>query len=88
LQYHPEYNLNEMVCLIIAREEKLAKAVFFTKHEDFVHLVAQMKLLAQSPDRKDLRWQLSFDDDVLDENINQCEFKNFITKLVLPLTEK
>ena len=84
VQYHPEYNLNEMACLIIAREEKLTKAGFFTNHEDLVHLVERMKMLAQSPERKDLRWQLSIDDDVLEADVKQCEFKNFITKLVLP----
>jgi len=88
VQYHPEYNLNEMACLIIAREEKLTNMGYFTNHEDLVHLVERMKMLAQAPDRKDLRWQLSIDDDVLDADVKQCEFKNFIEKLVLPCSKK
>lgn len=55
MQFHPEYNLNEMACLIVVREEKLTKACFFTEHEDLVNLVERMKMLAPSPDRKDLR---------------------------------
>ncbi len=84
VQYHPEYDLNEMACLILAREEKLTKAGFFTKHEDMVQLVEKMKQLSLAPHRKDLRWQLSIDDDVLSDEIRQCEFKNWIDKLVLP----
>ena len=84
-QYHPEYNLYEMARLIVAREEKLTKAGFFSCHEDMVELVEKMQLLAKEPDRKDLRWQLAIDDDVLLDSIRQCEFINWINKLVLPV---
>lgn len=82
-QYHPEYDLHEMACLIVAREEKLTKAGFFGGHEDMVQLVDKMKTLAREPDRKDLRWQLAIDDDVLDDSVRQCEFVNWINKQVL-----
>jgi GMP synthase (glutamine-hydrolysing) len=82
-QYHPEYDLHEMACLIVAREEKLTKAGFFRSHEDMVQLVDKMKTLAKEPDREDLRWQLAIDDDVLDDTIRQCEFVNWINKQVL-----
>lgn len=84
-QYHPEYNLYEMARLIVAREEKLIKAGFFSSHDDMVELVEKMQLLAKEPDRKDLRWQLAIDDDVLVDSIRQCEFINWINKLVLPI---
>lgn len=83
-QYHPEYNLYEIARLTVAREEKLTKAGFFRCHEDMVELVEKMELLAKEPDRKDLRWQLAIDDDVLCDSIRQCEFVNWINKLVLP----
>jgi len=83
-QYHPEYDLHEMACLIVAREEKLTKAGFFRGNEDMVQLVEKMKALAAEPDREDLRWQLAIDDDVLNDSIRQCEFVNWINKLVLP----
>ena len=83
-QYHPEYNLHEMARLIVAREEKLIKAGFFRSHEDMTKLVDLMEELAKEPDRKDLRWQLAIDDDVLSDKIRQCEFVNWINKLVLP----
>ena len=83
-QYHCEYNLHEMARLIVAREKKLVAAGFFRGHEDLIDLVGRMESLAIEPNRKDLRWQLAIDDDVLSDSIRQCEFVNWINKLVLP----
>jgi len=83
-QYHCEYNLHEMARLIVAREERLIKAGFFRDHEDTMELVDRMEALAKEPHRKDLRWQLAIDDDVLSDSIRQCEFVNWVKKLVLP----
>ena len=84
VQYHPEYNLHEMACLIIAREEKLMQLGFFKEPEELKTLVDKMKLLYKEPDRKDLRWQLVIDDDVLSDVIKECEFRNWLSELVLP----
>ncbi len=83
-QYHCEYNLHEVARLTVAREKKLVAAGFFRGHEDLMDLVNRMEALAREPDRKDLRWQLAIDDDVLSDSIRQCEFINWINKLVLP----
>lgn len=83
-QYHPEYDLNEMASLMVAREEKLTRIGFFSGHEDFVAYVEKLQLLHREQHRKDLRWQLAIDDDVLDKSIRQCEFRNWINELVLP----
>ena len=83
-QYHCEYNLHEMARLIVAREKKLVAAGFFRGHEDLMDLVDRMEALYKEPDRKDLRWQLAIDDDVLSDPIRQCEFVNWLNKLVLP----
>ena len=83
-QYHCEYNLHEMARLIVAREKKLVAAGFFRGHEDLMDLVDRMEALYKEPDRKDLRWQMAIDDDVLSDPIRQCEFVNWLNKLVLP----
>ena len=83
-QYHCEYDLHEMARLTVAREAKLVKAGFFRGHDDLMELVDKMEALAAEPDRKDLRWQLAIDDDVLDDSIRQCEFINWLKKIVLP----
>jgi GMP synthase (glutamine-hydrolysing) len=82
-QYHPEYNLREMACLIIARAEKLIEIGFYKDQKALDAMVERMKELADQPDRKDLRWQLVIDDDVLDRNIRQCEFSNWINMLIM-----
>ena len=84
VQYHPEYNLHEMACLIIAREEKLINQGFYKAPDELKAMVAKMKALFKEPDRKDLRWQLVIDDDVLSSEIKECEVKNWINELVLP----
>lgn len=78
VQYHPEYDLNEMACLIIAREEKLINAGLFNDREDMIRLVEDMKKLSEDPKRKDLRWRLAIDDDVLSESLRIREFNNWI----------
>ncbi len=88
VQYHPEYDLHEMASLIVAREEKLTNLGFFAGKEDFSDLVSKMRELFKNPDRKDLRWQLAIDDDVLDKDTRQCEFKNWINNLVIPTVKK
>jgi len=78
LQYHPEYDLHEMARLIVAREEKLVRQGLFLGHEDLVRYVDRLEALAGDPGRKDLRWQLGIDEDILSDEIRQCEFINWL----------
>jgi GMP synthase (glutamine-hydrolysing) len=87
VQYHPEYDLNEMASLIVAREEKLTNLGFYKGHDDLQFMVDRMRLLHAEQDRKDLRWQLAIDDDILDDTVRQCEFGNWIENLVKPSLE-
>jgi len=83
-QYHPEYDLHEMARLITAREPKLVPEGFFRDHQDLAQYVEKLETLHRHPDRKDLRWQLDIDDDVLSDQVRQVEFRNWINKIVLP----
>lgn len=85
-QYHPEYDLHEVARLFVAREPKLLREKFFEDHETLVAHTEKMEALAAEPDRKDLRFQLDIDDDVLDADVRQTEFHNWLTELVLPRT--
>jgi GMP synthase (glutamine-hydrolysing) len=78
IQYHPEYDLHEMARLIVAREERLVKQGLFRDHDDLVQYVDRLEALAADPERKDLRWQLGIDDDILRDDIRQCEFINWL----------
>jgi len=83
-QYHPEYDLHEMARLIVARASKLVPEGFFADDQDLSAYVEKLEALHREPRRKDLRWQLDIDDDVLSQPIRQTEFRNWIEKLVLP----
>jgi len=84
LAYHPEYDLHEVARLIMARAPKLVAEGFFQSHEALVQYVEKLETLHQNPNRKDLRWELDIDDDVLSDQVRQVEFRNWINKLVLP----
>jgi len=78
VQYHPEYDLQEVARLIEAREEKLTKLGFFGEGAGMADYVARLDQLVAEPGRKDLRWQLGIDDDLMDDNIRELEFANFL----------
>lgn len=83
VQYHPEYDLREMACLISARSKQLIELGFYKNQSDLEAMVDRMKALHADPQRKDLRWQLGIDDDVLDAASRQREFINWLNKLIL-----
>jgi GMP synthase (glutamine-hydrolysing) len=83
-QYHPEYDLAQMTRLIVARGEALIKEGFFADRAALDHRVARMEALARDPSRKDLRWDMAIDDDLLDERIRLTELRNWLEVLVLP----
>ncbi len=87
VQYHPEYNLHEMARLIVARQEKLIHEGYFKNSEEVVHYTELLEIIAADPSRKDLRWQLGIDDDLLSDSIRQCEFVNWLQKVVIPMAE-
>jgi len=83
-QYHPEYDLHEMARLIQARAKRLLAEGFFRSEEDLKAYVDNLETLNSDPARKDLRWQLDIDDDVLVAADRQLEFRNWIHHVVLP----
>ena len=82
-QYHPEYDLHLMSGLILAREEKLTHENYFRDHKDIVEYSAQLETISQDPTRKDLRWKLAIDDDLISDDIRELEFANWIKHLIL-----
>ncbi len=84
VQYHPEYAVGDMARLIFTRAEKLLAEKFFRDRQELDLYVARLEELHREPQRKDLRWQLGIDDDVLDRKLRQIEFHNWLFQLVLP----
>lgn len=83
-QYHPEYNLYVVARLIIAREEKLTGEGYFRNHDDLIEYVTNLETIYKDNSRKDLRWKLAIDDDLLSDDIRELEFANWLNKLVIP----
>jgi GMP synthase (glutamine-hydrolysing) len=83
-QYHAEYNLYEVARLIVSREYRLVPEKFFADHDDLMAYVDRLERLHRQPDQKHLRWQLDADDTVIDDDLRQLEFHNFVNKVVLP----
>jgi len=82
VQYHPEYDLRELARLIMARKQKLIQIGYFRDETDVAAYVEKLEALFHEPDRKDLRWQLKIDDDVLDEHLRELEFANWLKHIV------
>lgn len=78
VQYHPEYTVGEMAKLAHARKPALIKEGFFPDDMAASKWVSNMETLHAEQDRKDLRWGLSVDEDVLDDDIRQCELVNWL----------
>lgn len=83
-QYHPEYNLHEMARLIFAREEKLITLGMFRDHEDVAAYAERLETVYRDPGRTDIRWQLKIDDDVIKDELRECEFMNWIKHVIRP----
>ncbi len=83
-QYHPEYNLHEVARLILAREERLIKQGWFRDHDDMVAYVENFEAVHADPTLKHIRWQLKIDDGIVEDDIRECEFVNWLKHAVLP----
>lgn len=81
-QYHPEYDLLEMARLIAARAEALIREGFFANAAVAREMVDRLEALARDPGRKDLRWALAIDDDLLDERLRSRELRNWLDTFV------
>ncbi len=81
-QYHPEYDLSEMARLIAARAEALVREGFFADRTIAQDMVSRLEALARDPGRRDLRWALAIDDDLLDERLRSCELRNWLDSFV------
>lgn len=78
VQYHPEYNLAEMAALTWARRTPLVNEGFFPDEAAAEAHVGRLRTLHAEPTRKDLRWSLAADDDVIDDDVRQRELINWL----------
>jgi GMP synthase (glutamine-hydrolysing) len=82
-QYHPEYNLHEMSSLIHARAQRLISQGWFKDQDDLVQYASKLDAVHNDPTLKYLRWQLKIEDDIVLDDIRECEFVNWLKYAVL-----
>lgn len=78
VQYHPEYTVGEMAKLAHARKPALIKEGFFQSDVEASAWVSNLETLDADHSRKDLSWGLAIDQDVLSDDVRQCELVNWI----------
>lgn len=85
VQYHPEYDLHEIGHICLRYKEPLTEQGWFESTAAAEDFAAKLDALHAAPeDRKDLRWQLGIDTDVLDAAVRLREIRNWIDYRVLP----
>lgn len=85
IQYHPEYDLHEIAHIFLRYKTPLSGQGWFADEQAVEDFAARCVALHADPvGRRDLRWQLGADDDVLDEAIRLREIANWIKHRVLP----
>ena len=84
VQYHPEISLHETAAALHRQADDLVEHGLAPSRgvvETHANLIQQ---LHEAPDRRDLRWRLGLDDQVVDPQSRSREIANFIERLVLP----
>ncbi|OQB32921.1 MAG: GMP synthase (glutamine-hydrolyzing) [Candidatus Hydrogenedentes bacterium ADurb.Bin179] len=82
-QYHPEYNLLEMARLIRARATKLIEQGWFKDEVDMSAYASNLETVYYTPETKNIRWQLKIDEDIIKDDMRECEFVNWLKYAVL-----
>lgn len=83
-QYHAEFDLSHVARVMASRVDALVREGFFADAAAARVSIAQMEALALAPGRKDLRWLLGIDDDVLDDAVRSTELRNWLERQVTP----
>ncbi len=81
VQYHPEYDLNEIACLIGRTAVDLVADGLVADHAGVSALKARVLALHDDPGRRDLAWQLGIDRDILDAGVRRAELANWLDHL-------
>lgn len=85
IQYHPEYDLHEIAHICLRYKVPLTEQGWFESIAACEDFAAKLDALHEDPNgRKDLRWQLGIDSDVLNEAVRLREIRNWIEYRVLP----
>ena len=83
VQYHPEFDLDQLVQLYRLYANDMIAQGFFAGHEALARHVEQLSGLAANPADAGLAWQLGVDADITDDRRRRGEIINWIETCVL-----
>ena len=83
VQYHPEFDLRQLVQLYTLYAEEMVAQGFFADLAELVAYRDKLAALAANPADPGLAWQLGVDEDVLDDRTRRAEILAWIEAKVL-----
>ncbi|CAN1533464.1 GuaA GMP synthase - Glutamine amidotransferase domain [Rhabdaerophilaceae bacterium] len=78
VQYHPEFGPDVLAYILDQYANDLVSEGFFAEASQSSAYCADLRMLAEAPDRKDISWRLGLNPDVLDQTLRTIEITNFI----------
>jgi GMP synthase (glutamine-hydrolysing) len=84
VQYHPEFDLAQLVQLYTLYAEDMVTQGFFADEAELVAYRDKLAVLAADPANAGLAWQLGVDADVLNDRTRRAEILAWIEAKVLP----
>ncbi len=78
VQYHPEFDMPHIADIYVRYRDDMVGDGFFADDGALDAHVGDIRALVGDPSRRDLRWQLGIDDDVLDADVRCLEIKNWL----------
>ena len=83
VQYHPEFDLDQLVQLYILYAEDMIEQGFFADRPALDNYVSNLSALAADPANQGLGWQLGMDIDITDPKRRRAEIINWVKSCVL-----
>jgi GMP synthase (glutamine-hydrolysing) len=83
VQYHPEFDLEQLLQLYRLYGENMVKEGFFASEEAMADYTGKLERLIADPTDMGLRWQLGIDQDILDDRIRNGEIIAWIQHEIL-----
>lgn len=82
VQYHPEFDLDQLVQLYILYAEDMIEQGFFADRRALDNYVSNLSALAADPANQGLGWQLGMDIDITDPKRRRAEIINWVKSCV------
>jgi len=83
VQYHPEFDLEQLAQLYTLYADDMVAQGFFDSGDDLARYVGLMRELAANPGDAGLAWQLGVDEDIIDDGRRRLEIRNWIEDRIL-----